>query len=314
MSDEGDAPAAPARPSFDLVALILSSRQRELTPARRRQAVRASWASHTAHLGAADAATTELCSVKPLFVVGGGKARAHVRSDAAGNEDLLVLPVPDGYRQITQKVVAAFAWVTSTLQFKYVLKTDDDSFICLARLLELLRPMARGAVYLGVANRHHSVVLQPSNPQYMRWRDAEYVALFNRTVYPPYMQGAGYVLSRDMAQLVVRTGSEAAGRVAIEDALVGTLLDGHAKPRSSPKAFRHKNKDDYAVSVCERDTEFVLLHKLTVEELKQCRAATLRRRSARCPHGPCTCQSLGHKFKLKRLIRPPGKEKQGPSY
>ena len=54
------------------------------------------------------------------------------------------------------------------------------------RLLELLRPLPRLSLYLGVVNRNHKVIMTQH-----RWADREYVKIFNRSVYPPYMQGAG---------------------------------------------------------------------------------------------------------------------------
>ena len=59
-------------------------------------------------------------------------------------------------------------------------------------MLQLLRPLPRAALYLGVANRHHSVITAHDH----RWRDPAYIQIFNRTEYPTYMQGAGYVLSQ----------------------------------------------------------------------------------------------------------------------
>ena len=150
-------------------------------------------------LGAAGAPAAERCSVLSLFVVGGGKRPAHVWGG-----DVLVLPVEDGYRQIAQKVVGALAWASEHAPFKYVLKTDDDSFVCVSRLLELLRPSARERLYMGVVNARHKVVTSEESPYYERWRDPLYVRLFNRTVYADYMQGAGYVLSADLAALAVQ--------------------------------------------------------------------------------------------------------------
>ena len=40
-------------------------------------------------------------------------------------------------------------------RFKYLLKTDDDSFVCVARLLESLRLLPRTHIYLGVLNPQH---------------------------------------------------------------------------------------------------------------------------------------------------------------
>lgn len=283
--------------SVDLVVLILTSRNKELGPGKRRDAVRRAWA-HESNLGTAGDADGTGCAVRFLFVMGGGK-RAHV-----WQSDMLVLPVADGYRQITQKVLVAFEWTVRHVAFKYLLKTDDDSFVCLARLLELLRPLPRLALYLGAVNRNHAVIMKRH-----RWADKEYVKIFNRTVYPPYMQGAGYVLSHDLVAIVADRGVELARRTAIEDALVGTLLESAARPRSRSVEFRHKTSSpsgrfaaDYALAVCEYDTAFVLLHKLNVAQLKACKGAIQRRRSARCPQGPCACRSLGHRPTHQRRL------------
>jgi hypothetical protein len=288
-------------PSLDLLVLILSSQQLHLNPAKRRAAVRRSWASAalSSDLGAAATGAGGGCSVRYIFVVGGGAGEARLV-----RRDVLSLPVADGYRQIVHKVLGALRWANGALRFKYLLKTDDDSFVCAARLLELLRPLPRLGLYLGVVNPKHSVVTGgQGKPQYERWRDDDYVALFNRTVYAPYMQGAGYVLSSDLSQAAVAKAEGLPRLTAVEDALLGTLLEQQATSRlSRPAAFRHKNRDDYAATVCAHDTEFVLLHKLTGEELSRCRAAMEHRRSRRCPKGPCRCRSLGHTFKRPRKL------------
>jgi hypothetical protein len=137
---------------------------------------------------------------------------------------------------------------------------------------------------------------------YERWRDPEYVRLFNRSVYAPYMQGAGYILSADLAATAVRRAASLPRLPAVEDALVGALVEGAAEPTSRPSNFRHKNRDDYAVTVCAQDTEFVLLHKLDEDELARCRAATQRRRSDACPGGPCVCRNLARRKRPPRRV------------
>ena len=52
--------------TYDVLVLILSSRQRRLSPARRREAVRHSWAHDSSELGAADSPLAERCSVRYL--------------------------------------------------------------------------------------------------------------------------------------------------------------------------------------------------------------------------------------------------------
>lgn len=153
-------------PSLDLLVLILSSQQEHLNPAARRQAVRHSWAFATANASDSfggeqppDGPAAEPCSVRHLFVVGGGSAPAHLAgAQTAPDGDVLILPVPDGYRQIVHKVIGAVQWAVSSTRFKYLLKTDDDSFVCVSRLLETLRTMPRRRLYLGVVNPQHSTI------------------------------------------------------------------------------------------------------------------------------------------------------------
>ena len=174
--------------------------------------------------------------------------------------------------------------------------------MCVARLLEQLRELPRTGVYLGAISKNHKVITSPRHRHFARWGDLEYVALFNRSVYATYMQGAGYVLSADLVATVARRAAALPRLPAIEDALIGTLVEAEATPTNRPAAIRYKNKDEYAVAVCEKDTEFSLVHKLSVDDLKRCRQATQRRRSARCPKGPCVCRTLGQKLQRPRYI------------
>jgi len=167
-----------SRISYDLVIMILSSRRSELSPERRRAAVRQSWAKASGELGEEVRESKgggKRCSVRYLFVLGGA------RMQRVGGDDLLLLPVEDGYRQISHKVIGAMRYISETIEFKYLLKTDDDSFVCLARLLEMLRLQPRTDLYLGVLNKNHSVVNDPLSANYERWRDLEYIEIFSRT-------------------------------------------------------------------------------------------------------------------------------------
>ena len=90
---------------------------------------------------------------------------------------------------------------------------------------------------------------------------------------------------------------------------MGTLIEDSTRPLSKPIHFRHKTTSpsghfapDYAATVCEHDTELVLLHKLSITQLEDCRGAMLRRRSPRCPQGPCECRSLGYKPTHQRRL------------
>ncbi len=48
--------------------------------------------------------------------------------------------------------------------------------------------------------------------------------------------------------------------------------------------------------------EFVLVHKLRLDEMQRCKQAMRRRRSERCPKGPCACRSLGQKLRRPKVL------------
>ena len=56
--------------------------------------------------------------------------------------------------------------------------------------VEQLRELPRTGVYLGAISKNHKVITSPRHRHFARWGDLEYVALFNRSVYATYMQGA----------------------------------------------------------------------------------------------------------------------------
>lgn len=99
-------------PSYDLVILILSSRRPELSPGKKRMALRRAWLRSEVGLGAPSSypslsASQRIwgdkgpprCAVRHYFVMGGAR-----RERLGGAGDLLMLPVNDDYRAISEKV------------------------------------------------------------------------------------------------------------------------------------------------------------------------------------------------------------------
>lgn len=56
----------------------------------------------------------------------------------------------EGYRNIGKKVLLGMQWAHEHLRFKYLLKTDDDAFVCLSKLFsELQRHDMTERMYYG---------------------------------------------------------------------------------------------------------------------------------------------------------------------
>jgi galactosylxylosylprotein 3-beta-galactosyltransferase len=81
--------------------------------------------------------------VLPLFAVGNENLSEEVSKkldeENNGNEDLLVLPIQETYTTLTQKILASFVHIERNVNFSFLLKVDDDSFVNLAIIVEELR-------------------------------------------------------------------------------------------------------------------------------------------------------------------------------
>ena len=76
----------------------------------------------------------------------------------------------------------------------YVLKTDDDSFVDVPRLLQRLEGIPREKVFFGfpmggMPARESNGVPKIDNPH-------------NLGEWPPYMSGAGYILTADIVDIL----------------------------------------------------------------------------------------------------------------
>ena len=186
------------------------------------------------------------CVVRSLFVVGTDEPAVSepksLHSRFVG-PDLLHTNVPERYELISLKVLAALQFSVKNTRSAFVLKCDDDSFVCVGGLLDFLSRVPLHGTYAGLAMRGEHRPGQrmrinyalPRTAAASQWNDVQHARMFNTSLYAPYMQGGGYVLSHDLVRAVVseasrllfeldvaRTPVEKTPRV--EDALVGALL------------------------------------------------------------------------------------------
>ena len=109
------------------------------------------------------------------------------KPDLRGDE--LWLPCPDDYASLPQKTHLFCLWALASAEFEYLFKCDDDTYVCLDRLLQV-----------------------PSGLDYCGWK-------LGKRNYAS--GGAGYLLSRRAAEVVARDVVEKTGP---EDRLVGQHL------------------------------------------------------------------------------------------
>ena len=241
------------------LAVLILSRPGD-AGAEQRQATRSAWAHWP-----------DPCEARFWFLLGGAPTLSVA-------DDVLYLPVPEGCKfptsaielpcpplhlpsvdrtissagalvdtdtKISLKVLHGFRWLVHQHGgFRHVLKTDDDSFVCVGSLLSLLRAAPSGMMYAGKPNWQHRKVRVTMASH--KWYDAAYAETFERTVYGDYHQGAGYLLSEALARGVVRTAhrlgvlTNSSKGSAVEDAWLGAL----ARAPGTGLLPRQRNRSD----------------------------------------------------------------------
>ncbi|CAN0264331.1 unnamed protein product [Ectocarpus sp. 12 AP-2014] len=170
-------------------------------------------------------------TVSVVFVV--SKESAPPEGELVG--DILYVAVPEGYRNIVLKTKAMLCLVRH-FDFEFLLKADDDSFVCLTRIASMLHdldPEIKGKVYAGVPTACN----QSTNPDFWngrvmknpdhRWFDSKYVqhTLGGLDCFPAYMQGAFYILAQPLVEHLYR-GHEHLECFTNEDVTIGSWLMG----------------------------------------------------------------------------------------
>ncbi|XP_060078100.1 beta-1,3-galactosyltransferase 1-like [Ylistrum balloti] len=100
----------------------------------------------------------------------------------------------DSYRNLSIKSVGALKWMKNYCNIaKFGLKVDDDIFVNIPNLMEMLSKVTHPRIIIG----HLFVGARPIQDIHSKWHTAK--EDFPRDVYPPYVSGTCYVMSLQAA-------------------------------------------------------------------------------------------------------------------
>ena len=177
-----------------------------------------------------------------------------LRMEEAVYKDMLFFPdLVDEYHSLTRKVLKSFVWMDHNLNYSYLLKSDDDSFILIDRIEDDLRARedSRG-LYWGyfIGN----ALPKKEGP----WAEDKWIFC---DLYVPYAFGGGYILSSDV---VHRIAVNADGVIVFnnEDVAVGAWTAAFDIERKHDIRF-----DTTAVSRGCKNS-FLITHKQSIEDLQ----------------------------------------------
>ncbi|KAK7485792.1 hypothetical protein BaRGS_00022973 [Batillaria attramentaria] len=158
-------------------------------------------------------------SVLVKFVIGTKNLSPEVKDSVDREQflhsDLLLLDdIEESYHSLTNKLMMGLQWADQTVDYKYLLKVDDDSFVRLDELLKELKQKPRERLYWGFFNGRAHV------KKAGKWAEKDWF-LCDR--YLPYALGGGYVLSSDLVHYV-SSNSQYLQHFNSEDVSLGAWL------------------------------------------------------------------------------------------
>ena len=150
---------------------------------------------------------------------------------------------------LTNKTIALIKWASDNVNFTYMMKCDDDTYVYVDNAIsELKRRQSTTRLYYGVMAVNTTPIVDPKN----KWRDTTWNL---STVYLPYARGGGYIISGDLILLLAKQ-SKCLKWHLNEDVSVGSWLAAFNYERRDDDLFCyisygqnfHPCRDDYRVA------------------------------------------------------------------
>ncbi|XP_068594910.1 beta-1,3-galactosyltransferase 2 [Brachionichthys hirsutus] len=162
--------------------------------------------------------------VLTLFFVGlprGGRAlpiQGVLEEESRKYADVIQMTFRDSYQNLTVKTMMMMNWLaTHCPGASYAMKVDSDTFVNVRPLLARLERSPRKGFITGSVISDGSPRRDPSSKWYLSEE------AFPEERFPPYVSGAGYVFSSDLA-LRISWASRFVRMVPLEDVYVGLCL------------------------------------------------------------------------------------------
>ena len=167
--------------------------------------------------------------------------------------DLLLLPeLEDSYKTLSEKVLQSLVWIDHNVKFKFLLKSDDDTYARLDVILKELKEKPTERLYWGFFDGRSKVKRRG------KWEEKHW---FLSDLYLPYALGGGYVLSGDLVHFVSQN-AEYLQLYNSEDISMGTWLAPLNIHRVHDPRFNTEFKSRGCLN------EYIVTHKQSSEDMK----------------------------------------------
>ena len=129
-----------------------------------------------------------------------GQVPDDVIDEADTKKDMVFVDTTDAYKNLFRKVNLLFKWICDYCpHVVHILKTDDDSFVRVDKLLTLMKTLPRERLYYGSFLRRMPGRIRNKTTKILT-NDPLPGNKHNFPEWPWYASGAGYILSHDLAK------------------------------------------------------------------------------------------------------------------
>jgi len=198
-----------------------------------REAIRLGWGS----------TASKMPKVALLFLVGLQEDKvADLQEESDQHGDLVITDHLDSYNNLTLKTMAAFDWMlTFCPQTEYLLKTDDDMFIQVKRLMAMIRGLSMNKEKSGtqqeiIVGNVASGWVPVRNPKSKYFISEEQ---YSESSYPAFVTGPSYLVSKPAVTHLYHAALEHPF-LHLEDVfLTGIIAEQVGVPRRLAVEFRN---------------------------------------------------------------------------
>ncbi|XP_043094615.1 beta-1,3-galactosyltransferase 1 [Puntigrus tetrazona] len=161
-----------------------------------------------------------------LFVIGRPAQSDPVRQERLEREseefgDIIQMDFVDSYRNLTIKTMMIMNWIATHCQAAwYAMKIDADIFLNVRYLVDYLHDRSESSRKDYITGSVISDAV-PHRDSFNKWYISE--ELYPDSWYPPYVSGAAYVFSTDLARKI-SSASRFVRPIPLEDVYVGLCL------------------------------------------------------------------------------------------
>lgn len=169
------------------------------------------------------------------------------------NDLVLLKKLNESFKALTLKVLESFKWIDNNINFKHLLKTDEDSYVRVQKIINELRNKPEDRFYWGFFDGRAHVKKRG------KWSEKDWV-LCDR--YLPYALGGGYVISNDLVHYVVQN-SKFLKIYNNEDVSLGTWLG----PLDINRIHDPRFNTEYKSRGC--NNQYLITHKQTSMQMRE---------------------------------------------